>query len=264
MYALAAATGVELDEALVAYNDAKLALDAANAAMEEEAQTPETAAEGDGEGDATTGEGDATEGEGDVTEGEGEDNNGAQEPAEPTKEEILAAAQKAYDEARAKVNELYNKYDEQAAVAKAAAEDVIKKFDFASTNLPMLDTNEAFNEAIRNELKAIVTDLADEFDALKAFLANEIAALETAVDNFAQTNVDVLDVEEEIVEDEKNENTDSTTDVFNKYAVTENTVVYEKYDNGKTFVLNFNNYAIKVMVDGAYYTVGAYGYIIIA
>ena len=34
--------------------------------------------------------------------------------------------------------------------------------------------------------------------------------------------------------------------------------------HGKKLVLNFNNYAIKVKIDGAYYTVDAYGYIIIA
>jgi hypothetical protein len=51
---------------------------------------------------------------------------------------------------------------------------------------------------------------------------------------------------------------------FNKYAVVENSVVYEEYENGKKLVLNFNNYAIKVKIDGAYYTVDAYGYIIIA
>ena len=51
---------------------------------------------------------------------------------------------------------------------------------------------------------------------------------------------------------------------FNKYSVSENSVVYEEYDNGTAFVLNFNNYAIKVLVNGMYYTVDAYGYIVIA
>ena len=56
----------------------------------------------------------------------------------------------------------------------------------------------------------------------------------------------------------------SQPEKFNKYAVVENSVVYEEYENGKKLVLNFNNYAIKVNINGAYYTVDAYGYIIIA
>jgi hypothetical protein len=75
-------------------------------------------------------------------------------------------------------------------------------------------------------------------------------------------NLDLFPEEEEVVEPEAPEQTE--TERFNKYAVVENSVVYEEYENGKKLVLNFNNYAIKVKIDGAYYTVDAYGYIIIA
>ena len=48
---------------------------------------------------------------------------------------------------------------------------------------------------------------------------------------------------------------------YNKYAAAESTIVYEQYSNGKTFVLNFNNFAVKVKINGVFYTVSAYGYI---
>ena len=53
----------------------------------------------------------------------------------------------------------------------------------------------------------------------------------------------------------------TATDVYNKYATPYATIVYEQYSNGKTFVLNFNDFDVKVKIDGAYYTVAAYGYI---
>ncbi len=50
---------------------------------------------------------------------------------------------------------------------------------------------------------------------------------------------------------------------FDKYAAGKNSIAYEIYDNGTAFILNFNNYAVKVELDGTYYTVDAYGFIII-
>ena len=126
----------------------------------------------------------------------------------------------------------------------------------------MLDANEAFTADIRAELKALNTALASSCDALKAYADNELAALADAVAQFKADNAELFPEEEETAEPETPEETEPER--FNKYAVVENSVVYEEYENGKKLVLNFNNYAIKVKIDGAYYTVDAYGYIIIA
>ncbi len=50
---------------------------------------------------------------------------------------------------------------------------------------------------------------------------------------------------------------------FDKYAADTNSIAYEIYDNGTAFILNFNNYAVKVELNGTYYTVDAYGFVII-
>jgi hypothetical protein len=50
-------------------------------------------------------------------------------------------------------------------------------------------------------------------------------------------------------------------DDYNKYVAAETTIVYEQFSNGTAFILNFNNFAVKVEIDGVYYTVAAYGYL---
>ena len=48
-----------------------------------------------------------------------------------------------------------------------------------------------------------------------------------------------------------------------EYKSDENKIVYEVYDNGTAFLLNFNNYKVMVVVDGATYVLDAYGYIVL-
>ena len=39
--------------------------------------------------------------------------------------------------------------------------------------------------------------------------------------------------------------------------------VYQEYENGTAFILNFNDYEVITVVDGVTYTVGAYGYVVL-
>ena len=232
LYKLATDVETELDAALIAFNEAKDALDA----LKPEQETT----------DNTTTD---------------------QTQNQPTEEETkaLEAAQKTYDEALAKVKELYAEYSEASAKVSKAAEEMANMYAFASENIGMINANDAFTAEIRKELHDINEDLADSYSALKAYIAEEIAALEADVADFAEKNAAIFETDEEVTEDTDDGAEDVTqNDVFNKYAVAENSVVYEEYDNGTAFVLNFNNYAIKVEVNGAYYTVEAYGYIVIA
>ncbi len=48
------------------------------------------------------------------------------------------------------------------------------------------------------------------------------------------------------------------------YGSDDNKIVYEVYDNGTAFLLNFNNYRVKVELNGETYTIGAYGYLILS
>ena len=38
-------------------------------------------------------------------------------------------------------------------------------------------------------------------------------------------------------------------------------ISYVEYENGISFLLNFNNYTVKVELDGTVYTIDAYGYV---
>ena len=281
---LAKDLGVSLDEAVKAMNDAKAALDALNA--EKEAATEGEGTEGEGtenegtenegtenegadtattadentEGEGTEGEGTEGEGtEGEGTEGEGTEGEGTEE--EPTLDELIAEAQKAYDEAVANVKALYDEYEAAAKTATDAANELVELYAYAAENISVIDTADVFTTEIRDQLKTLATTLAASDAALKAYIDADIKALNDAVKAFVENNSDLFTDKEIAVEEEKEE---TTVTEFNKYAVATNSVVYEKFENGTTFILNFNNYAIKVFIDGTYYTVGAYGYIVIA
>ena len=68
-----------------------------------------------------------------------------------------------------------------------------------------------------------------------------------------------VEPEEEIVREDKV--------VTPMYSSDENKVVFEVYENGTAFLLNFNNYRVdvKVMINGVEreFTIGAYGYIML-
>ena len=48
-----------------------------------------------------------------------------------------------------------------------------------------------------------------------------------------------------------------------EFVTDENMIVLVSYENGTSFILNFNNYDITTVVDGTKYTVKAYGYVVL-
>ena len=67
----------------------------------------------------------------------------------------------------------------------------------------------------------------------------------------------------EIAEDNSDEA--EAQEITSKVYVSDtNKIVYEKYENGVAFILNFNNYQVMVDIEGITYTVDAYGYIKLA
>lgn len=50
---------------------------------------------------------------------------------------------------------------------------------------------------------------------------------------------------------------------YTKYTSDDNSIVLVTYENGKRFILNYNNFDITTVVDGKTYTVGNYGYTVI-
>ena len=47
-----------------------------------------------------------------------------------------------------------------------------------------------------------------------------------------------------------------------KYASDDNMIAVVTYENGKTFILNFNNYGVTTEYNGVTYTISAYGYVV--
>ncbi len=63
-------------------------------------------------------------------------------------------------------------------------------------------------------------------------------------------------------EEEEADNTPQKVDTP-VYRSDENKIVYEEYENGTKFLLNFNNYTVKVVINNVSYIVEAYGYVVL-
>ena len=60
---------------------------------------------------------------------------------------------------------------------------------------------------------------------------------------------------------EENTEEEDEDDDHSKYTSNENKIVLVTYENGISFILNFNNFAITTVVNGVQYTVNGYDYI---
>jgi hypothetical protein len=67
--------------------------------------------------------------------------------------------------------------------------------------------------------------------------------------------------DENVGEDEIVEEEEDSDYPYTKYTSNENKIVLVTYDNGTSFILNFNNYAVTAVVNGVEYTVNGYSYI---
>ena len=50
---------------------------------------------------------------------------------------------------------------------------------------------------------------------------------------------------------------------YERYHSDDNKIVLLTYENGKTFILNFNSFAITTKIGDTVYTVSAYGYVVV-
>ena len=150
----------------------------------------------------------------------------------------------------------YEAYMKAVNSALSMAEAYNDKYTVAYDNFDMLKEHKAFTdeiiaelELIRNnaDLRAIFTQLKTYIDTIKTDSKAEVSAIEEKY--ASELGLVKNDVAEE---------------VFDKYAAADNSVVYEVYENGKAFILNFNNYAIKVKHGEVYYSVDAYGYVVVS
>ncbi len=167
-------------------------------------------------------------------------------------------AKKAYDTSVAALVTMYNDYNN-----KIYTEIAVKKIkNYADMYLLAKKYLELDDSALTNYYDAAeIAAIKAIYNSIKVFgeefvtYATEMDADRAAIIEVI-TNAGYADKVGLVVEENENA-------TFDKYAADDNSIAYEIYDNGTAFILNFNNYAVKVELDGTYYTVDAYGYVII-
>ena len=158
-------------------------------------------------------------------------------------------------------------------IAKATAN--AEAYENAMENYEFIVSENAYKEDVRAKLKSELDRTEQYYEKMKDFVADTTAITDKAY----KALVELLPNDEEIkpfdttVEDEVVEDETTTEEVEGeeyyvdpKYAVDNNKIVYEEYENGTAFLLNFNNYSVsvKLPVNGITYTVEPYGYIVVA
>ena len=123
---------------------------------------------------------------------------------------------------------------------------------YDATNLAGTPVDFGTNKPTNDKTKLDIADLDDyEIDGLKA------DTYLTLINNkFAWT--------EKTEDAVKTDSVSKPEPNTKKYISDDNKIVHESFDNGKEFLLNFNDYSVVVKLNGKTYTLEAYGYIVIA
>ncbi len=127
--------------------------------------------------------------------------------------------------------------------------------------------NETLN--ITKDANAVVDLALDKFietlELAKAIIPNtdtDLKLVALRVEIKADGSIVVHEAEEEIIEDETTEEEEEEEEEeyeYTKYTEDSGNIVYVEFDNGTFFLLNFNYYAVTVVLDDVTYTLGAYG-----
>ena len=183
--------------------------------------------------------------------------------------------------------------DSQVLLNKVYTIDAIK------AAIDLIEANNAYSDVERARLKAIYTEIAEymtanksKYDELLNFKVD--SAIESALVKYnalydatdaAGVQVDVGNIKDyeisgmkasayltkpEFTWTETDHNKESSNVVVEKpvpntkkYESDDNKIVHETFDNGKEFLLNFNDYRVVVELNGTVYTIDAYGFVII-
>ena len=172
--------------------------------------------------------------------------------AKPELEKALTAAKSAY----AEFIEASENYIDVLSKAKETCA-------WIKENFGLLEENDAYTAEIRAELKAMLDELETQIPNCEG-AANELKTmLATLEEMFTEYYPELLPEkkDDDVTEEPVAPDVTVDADDYNKYVAAETTIVYEQFSNGTAFILNFNNFAVKVEIDGVYYTVAAYGYL---
>ena len=150
-------------------------------------------------------------------------------------------------------DELIQRYNELNELLRDVQTSLITGHEFLIGERVPTDAERAADAVADAEAKREADEKAAEEarkDAMKAmreeYVAGNIAAGQTI---------------EYTVEEKPTRETEGYK--YTKYTSDDNSIVLVTYENGKRFILNYNNFDITTVVDGKTYTVGNYGYTVI-
>jgi len=153
-----------------------------------------------------------------------------------------------------------------------SATNNIAAYEKAVAGYELIMDENAYTENIRTQLKATLDEAKQYYDILLGYDDIAMEAAKKAYDDLkavdSEIEIDEFEMPEkapvEIPGDEEDEEEEEI--VTSKYDSDKNKIVYEIYENGTAFLLNFNNYAVSVTLpaNGITYTIEAYGYIVVS
>lgn len=197
-------------------------------------------------------------------------------------DEALGTYLSDYEKLVRRANTYLNEYVEFAqeiALANGKYKDLIEA-RYAEGKLPEAQYNELISKInaidvnivyTNNNITAFVDSIKAEIEGIRANLNTYVTDL-TAEGGLLENNTskhavitDEYSYEIKVEESESNSDVKIETPT---YESDDNKIVYVTYENGTAFLLNFNNYKVNVAVEDGngnktYYTLGAYGYIIL-
>ena len=175
---------------------------------------------------------------------------GATDEQKAASEAALAKVKVAY----AELLEIAEKYLEELKGADVRYASLVSEFT-------LLETSGVYTEAFVADLKNMLANFGAELANIKTALEHYTAEMNAYAADITANAPEILPEAESEEESKENTSATVTDSEYNKYATADATIVYEKYSNGTAFILNFNNYAVKVTIAGISYTIAAYGYI---
>lgn len=192
----------------------------------------------------------------------------------------LLAARDSAAAAYAEVSELETTLDSLYTAAVDAIlkiRELVAGYEEMKAGYDLIVAGDYYTAAIRSALKQNLDDAEPAYNALKQYEEQIKGIAETAYGKILAAFPETTRVSFDKYLDERDggnvsggseagesdsDNKAQTTDT--KYTSDSNKIVYEVFENGTILLLNFNNYAVSVtLANGAVYTLGAYGYIVL-
>lgn len=235
-----------LDEALAAVEAAKAALDEAQAALAESEDEDKSALEAD-----------VAEKQAALVEAQG----------------TVAEYQAAYDAviAETEYEKIYNKAVAAANAAAKTAESAAELAESAQHKVEITASEATASTVAANA--AEITRIARQIQNISGAIEN---AVKTTLKGYSlvedeepeqpeepeepEDPADPDDSEDPSDPDDSEDPSDQVEETVSKYAVTDGSIVLVTYETGKRFILNYNGFAVKVVVDGVEYTVEPYSF----